>query len=379
MQSEKKSLVDSVSGVEVTQLTDYKGHSHHFYFTNDGWYAQGRKLLFASDRNNRTNLFGVDLESGEIEQLTDLEPVPLPREVEFLRASKNPVREEVYFWHDLQLLALDIASKRTRILLEIEPRWCVSMTNVSADGRHVYFGSWEDQSHKFKVDLLRGYVGFAETWAEKPLSQIVQVSVDTGAARVVFEEDYWIGHVNTSPTQPVSLTFCHEGPWDKVDARIWGLDVNTGKAWKIRPAGPGEMVGHEYWFADGLHVGYHGWHKERGNLLGHVRFDNTGAHEYNFPGKTGHIFSQDDKLVVGDGAGVIRVWRREGQTYSQPRVLCRHDSAMRIQQTHPHPRISPDGRYVVFSSDRSGYGNVYTVPLAEFESLPLADEKPARC
>jgi oligogalacturonide lyase len=111
MQSEKRTYTDRASGVEVTQLTDHKGHSHHFYVTNAGWYADGRKLLFASDRNNRTNLFGVELESGEIEQLTDLEPVPLPREVEFLRACKNPVREEVYFWHDLKLLACSTTSR----------------------------------------------------------------------------------------------------------------------------------------------------------------------------------------------------------------------------------------------------------------------------
>ena len=89
MQPEKKSYRDGMSGVEVTQLTDYRGHSHHFYFTNPGWYAEGRKLLFSSDRNNRTNLFGIDIAAGEIEQLTDLEPVPLPRELEFLTASKK--------------------------------------------------------------------------------------------------------------------------------------------------------------------------------------------------------------------------------------------------------------------------------------------------
>ncbi len=59
MTSERKTYIDPCSGVEVTQLTDYKGHSHHFYFTNSGWYENGRKLLFGSDRNNRTNLFGV--------------------------------------------------------------------------------------------------------------------------------------------------------------------------------------------------------------------------------------------------------------------------------------------------------------------------------
>lgn len=146
----------------VTQLTDYKGHSHHFYFTNSGWYESGRKLLFSSDRNNRTNLFGVDLTTGEIEQLTDLEPVPLPRELEFLRASKNPVRDEVYFWHDLKLMALDLASHKIRVLFELEPGWCVSMTNCSADGQNVFLGSWEDLSTEVHTDLLRGYVGFTD-------------------------------------------------------------------------------------------------------------------------------------------------------------------------------------------------------------------------
>lgn len=97
MNSEMTNYKDPVSGVLVTQLTNYKGHSHHFYFTNAGWYAGGSKLLFGSDRNNRTNLFGVELATGEIEQLIDLEQVPLPREVEFLRACLNPVRDEVIY------------------------------------------------------------------------------------------------------------------------------------------------------------------------------------------------------------------------------------------------------------------------------------------
>ena len=46
--------------MKVTQLTNHKGHSHHLYFTNPGWYDGGRGILFGSDRNNRTNFYGVD-------------------------------------------------------------------------------------------------------------------------------------------------------------------------------------------------------------------------------------------------------------------------------------------------------------------------------
>ncbi|WP_043584722.1 hypothetical protein [Geminisphaera colitermitum] len=74
LSSGKRTYADPLTGVPVTQLTHYRGHSHHFYFTNPGWYADGSRFLFRSDLANRTKLFGVDLASGEIEQFTDITP-----------------------------------------------------------------------------------------------------------------------------------------------------------------------------------------------------------------------------------------------------------------------------------------------------------------
>ena len=35
------------------------------------------------------------------------------------------------------------------------------------------------------------------------------------------------------------------------------------------------------------------------------------------------------------------------------------------QHTHPHPAFSPDGRFVVFTSDRSGHSQVFEAALPE--------------
>lgn len=384
---------DPLSGVTVRQLTDYKGHSHHLYFTNPGWWDGGRRLLFGSDRENRTNLFSIDLQSGEITQLTDL-----ARDAGFLATCVNPTRDEAYFWCDRDVVALDLKSLEMRTLWALPDGFRPSMLNCTADGKYVCAGIFEDLSDRFRIDYGRGYVGFRETWEAHPLSRIIGIAADGSGAETVWEEETWIGHVNASPTQPHLLTFCHEGPWDKVGNRIWGLDLSTREAWQIRPRERDESVGHEYWLADGLHVGYHGrWpdggpstssvrlsspskpgrpSARSGRLFGRIRYDNSDRTEVSFPHETGHMHSNDFSLIVGDASPVVRIWRRndeaggEGVNFDGPRVLCEHRSSFHIQKVHVHPRFSPDGSYVVFTSDRSGYGNVYLVEVPEFGSLP---------
>ena len=48
--AEWRTYTDPHTGATSKQLTAYKGHSHHLYFTNPGWYDGGRKLLFGSKR-----------------------------------------------------------------------------------------------------------------------------------------------------------------------------------------------------------------------------------------------------------------------------------------------------------------------------------------
>jgi hypothetical protein len=92
----------------------------------------------------------------------------------------------------------------------------------------------------------------------KPLTQIARIEVATDEkptipVGVIHEDRRYMGHVNTSPALPEILTYCHEGPWNWIDQRIWGLNVLTGETWKVRPQEGDYSIGHEYWFADGIH------------------------------------------------------------------------------------------------------------------------------
>lgn len=371
--AEWRTFTDAQTGVEVRQLTNYKGHSHHLYFTNSGWYDGGRRLLFGSDHGNRTNLFGVHLESGEITQLTDLDQPPPPAETSFLFTSVNPTRDEAYFWHDRDLVAVDLHSCDSRVLYQAPPGFMLNMTNVTADGELVCSVMYEDLSEQFGVDLLHGYVGFEEYWAANPLSRIIAVNTKTGEANVAFEEHSWIGHINTSPTRSDVLTFCHEGPWHKVDNRIWGLDIPSGKAWRIRETSNGERVGHEYWYADGDRVGYHGNNADGSAFFGSVRYDDSDRAEITASHGSMHFHSNGADLIVGDGSRTdprLLLWRRIGDRYDGPRVLLKHRGSFQIQAVHVHPRLSADNTQVVFTTDASGYGNVHIVDIPEIDTLP---------
>lgn len=373
-------VTDADTGVESLQLTNHKAHNHHLYFTNPGWYAGGRKLLIGSDRGNATNLYGIDLDSGEIRQLTDLEEIPGSGSGAFQSTCVNPLRDEAYFWWKRRLTAIDLDTLEERVLYEVPEGFNGGgQTNVTADGAYVCVNITEDLSDRFRMDLGAGYVGFHEYWGAHPTSRVVLIPTQDGESTVVREEQNWIGHVNTSPTQSNLLTFCHEGPWHKVDHRIWMLDLNTGDAWKVRPTAPNEHVGHEYWFTDGIQVGYHGWTDNEGPFHGAARYDNTEMVEHPVTHHSTHFHSNDLNLIVGDGSRQhpqLLLWRLGESGFEGPRVLLRHRGSFHIQAIHVHPRFSPDGSQIVYTTDPRGYGHPHLVDVPDFESLPLADEDP---
>lgn len=370
---------DPYSGRQVLRLTDYLGHSNHLYFTDACWIDGGRSLVFTSDRDNQENVFRFDLDSGLITQLSDLKGWG---KVGGCYCEANRCH---YFWWRNVLHEVNVDTLAERVICEAPPgQYPPAVTggraSASADGKYIVtFLLPEQEEEEGKLNF--GYRRFKEFFDAKPLTRLVRIEIATGAMATLFEDRCYMRHENTSPSHPELMTFCHEGPWELVEQRIWGANILTGKVWKIRDQSVDNMmVGHEYWLADGEYIGYHG-HQRTGKgaqVFGRVKWDNSERHEAHFPFHSTHFHSLDETMVVGDGTAAfshhaqpfIQLFRWDGERYVGPKLLAYHRSTFNDQHAHPHPRFTPDGRAVLYTSDLTGYSNLYLVEIGDFNDLP---------
>ena len=378
--SEKYTYIDKDTGAEVTRLTSWRTNSNHLYFTNNCFYADGKKIVFASERDNAPNLYSLDLESGEIEQLTDLLSPEYPNGNSLQLTFVDAKYARAVFFSNRTLFALDIEKKSIKEIYRVPNGYFNHIVSIGADGRYAYTSVFEDVSDRRHGHTLQ------DTVDAHPHSMIRKIAMDGSGSECVFEENNFIAHVNASPTDPNKLTFCHEGFWEQVDHRLWALNLETHEVKKLHECRAREAIGHEYWFADGVRIGYHGIVDSNRvgptdeqllglSQLGAVNFDGSCDRAYEFPYNMGHIFSLDEHLIVGDGdrrGKYLRLWQLTDKGYSEPRALCMHNCTFKMQASHVHPRITPDGKAVLYTSDESGYNQLYLVKIPDnIETLPL--------
>lgn len=138
-----------------------------------------------------------------------------------------------------------------------------------------------------------------------------QYDIENNIWKNIFVDDFsrdfiteytYPGHLCQNPVVKNLVFYCHEGQY--VNDRTWVMDTNTGERWvgfpqkKYSPERSGESGCHEFWLADGIHLGtvrnnYH--HDE-------IRY-NWGA-EVETPTEMGIYFARwdgkDRYLVNGD-------------------------------------------------------------------------------
>lgn len=363
---------DPDTGARVTRLTppDVTCHRNYFYqkcFTNDG-----TKLMFGGEFGPQPspnwNLHLLDLPSQTAIQLTDG-----ARENTF-GAFMSPDDRFVYFVRgDRNLIRLELATLKEEVAYVVPEGW-------------VGYGTWVANSACTKmvgIEIaaadwfpLNTWQKFNEMFHKKPLCRLFSVDLEgprQGQRTVILEQRGWLGHPQYRPFDDHTVAYCHEGPHDLIDARMWFIDEDGGNRRCGKAHDEGESCTHEFWVPDGsamIYVSYNDRSPERWICsLDPVTLQNRVL--TSMP-PCSHLMSNfDGTLIVGDGCGQASRGDNEmlvgdpylhlfdlraGTTRSSARKIARHDSSWDVykdsrQVTHPHPSFTPDEKQVLFSCD----------------------------
>jgi oligogalacturonide lyase len=364
---------DPDTGALVTRLTplDVTCHRNYFYqkcFTNDG----GRLLFGAEFGPGRDwNYHLLDLQTQQAVQLTDQ-----PGENTF-GGFLSPDDRHLYFVRAERLLVrLSLDTLEEAVIYSVPDDW-------------VGYGTWVANSactRMVGIEILRSdwfplsdWQKFREMFFARPRCRMIRIDLRSGAREVIHEI-----HPQYRPFDDDTVAFCHEGPHDLIDARMWfcredGTQVRCGKEHE-----EGESCTHEFWVPDGsamIYVSYLKGHKERWICsldpvtLVHRRLTAMPP--------CSHLMSNHDgSLIVGDGCATPADVDDTGgyQVRNDPylhlfdlkagteRSVARHDSSWRVykgnrQVTHPHPSFTPDEKQVLYTSDHEGEPALYLASL----------------
>jgi len=272
----------------------------------------------------------------------------------------------------------------------------------SPDGRFVYFtagtGAWrvdlddfsETQLADFGAVEMRegGMVGAAmgttalsaggRWWAipvkASKVSRFVVIDTESGGSHVILERDT-IGHPQFCPEDDDLILYA--GP---LTDRVWtvrrdGSDNRRIYAREDRM----QWVTHEVWLPGKRAIAFVDW--PRGMRLidvdsGQVSWLHHFPSWHASPDRRGSRFVCDTNFpdcglhlipLVGEPVFLCESEASsEGAHWGGPFPY--NDGPVTVearQHTHPHPRFSPDGAHVVFTSDRSGHAQIYEVELGE--------------
>ncbi|WEM44952.1 oligogalacturonate lyase family protein (plasmid) [Photobacterium sp. DA100] len=369
---------DSDTGVKVTRLTP-KGmtcHRNYFYqkcFTNDG-----TKLLFAGDFDGNRNYYLLELEKQQATQLTEG-----AGDNTFGGFISTDEKSFFYVKNELHLMKVDLETLEESVIYTVDSEW-------------KGYGTWVANSDCTKlvgIEILKScwkpltdWQKFQDFYHTNPTCRLIKVDIQTGELEVVHQDDAWLGHPIYRPFDDSTVGFCHEGPHDLVDARMWLVNEDGSNVRKIKEHAEGESCTHEFWIPDGSAMAYVSYFKGQTDRVIYkadpVTLENE---EVMVMPPCSHLMSNfDGSLMVGDGCDApVDVADSDGyniendpflyilntKTKTSTR-LAKHSTSWEVldgdrQITHPHPSFTPDDSGVLFTSDFEGVPSLYIAEIPE--------------
>jgi hypothetical protein len=349
---------DEGTGRRVIQLTSSDCQNHPLYYLANTFTSDSKSVVFASNRSGKVDLHKVSLEDGGIERLTDVEGV--------LPFSGNLIGEEVFYTTSTGELRVHPLGTREDRVIATRPGALLGEVTVSCDGEWVCCLATEKgipgllvvrKDGSGETTLLRGARAFYHPQfvpndpdrliysADPPDPRIWTVRRDGTGDRCLYAhslEEWWVHETFLGSTDRLIVCRFHDGilevNWDGSPPR----KVAELSAWHIASNPDGTKIVCDTHLPD---IGLCLVDAETGEweVLCQTGATNLGS-QWREP-----LPVAADKQAAPGYATMVE--ESGGETIYGP------------QWTHPHPSFSPDGKWVAFTSDRTGQPQVYVVEV----------------
>ncbi|MCD6352096.1 MAG: PD40 domain-containing protein [Armatimonadetes bacterium] len=357
---------DALSGRPVLRLTSAAAISHHIYPEAMTFTPDGNQVLFwrARGQDWYSDIFLADLQSRTIRALTD---EAKRGEGACYGPTVSPDGEAVYYMvfdpPQVELRRVSLKTfERQRLMTLPAARRLYVLGTLSPDGRHYVTGLTppEGDPQVLRVDLDTGEQEVI--YSSPDVFNPHPVWDPSGADWVLVQEntDYQLTERGSRMTGGLGARLIVMRP-DGSDVRE--LDVGRRKTEWIQ--------------------GHQTWRGESGEVVATVVRQRTGAGPRRSDvilGLTpdggrrvvaaGHSFwhigsDASGKWLSSDMTGTGLLYIVDAETGACKFVCASESSCGAPQYTHPHPALSPDARWLVFNSDRTGLAQLYATNIAD--------------
>lgn len=391
--SERKVVPDPQTGVPLVFLTSTPRGDSKIYPTHPQWTADGRWLVFRSDRAGREAV-AVNEAAGEMVQVSEggyigmLNLDQKANRLVFLRlvpgGTAGGARQAVEvnldrLFDDSKAGKLQPESAYQRVIASIPEDWAADGDSaLDADGQWLYFRMGKPAAARYLKEGTKIEPNFGPRNMGSGPTGIGKVHRQTGEIRHVITVGFQIGHIQANPWQAGELVFSWE-TGGKSPQRTWTVKGDGSGLAPVFPEAAFDWVTHEAIISkdevafaimghrpvEGAAQGATSWEgrnpgqeaawgpsgtRERPTGLG---IANLRTREMRIAGQTPsgsglwHVHgSPDGRWAVGDdfARNLYLIDRRNGRM----RLLSggHKDTA----RDHPHPTFSPDGKKIQIQS-----------------------------
>ncbi len=366
--SESRTFYDRRTGTRIRQLTTASAPHHHPFFIIPAYDDAMQRLIFISCRTGTPQIFAEERATGELRQLTD--------RADIAEWSVHPAHNgaAVFFTAGTSGWRLDLETLEERELVNFHIVCKSKLTVKSAatamkdKGMVAAAMGTTALSHDDKWWAVRFNIGKE--------SALAIVDTDTGESDIILQRDS-IGHLQFCPDDANLLYYA--GP---LTDRLWVIhrDGSGNRRLYARNVEKNEWITHETWIPRTRELAFVDW--PRGVRC--INVDTETQRQVTTVNAWHAISNPAGTCMVADtnfpDIGIQIFDARD--SIGKPKTLCYPDASSigehwnapfpyadgpipvyAPQHTHPHPSFSPDGKYIVFTSDRTGYAQIYEATI----------------